>query len=210
MNILCLDLEGVLVPEIWQALARSTGIDKLNATTRDVPIYDELMRLRLDTLEHHDIPMREIVEVIETLEPLPGAIDFMNWARKRFQIAILSDTFYEFAMPLMSKFEFPLLLCHHLVLQNDRIVDYRLRLDDPKTVAVQSFKALNFKVVAAGDSYNDVGMLQAANRGYFFDAPEKVTIDYPEIPTIVGYNELLTALDEYLDEMKAQNDSPAS
>ena len=109
MNILCLDLEGVLVPEIWQALARSTGIDKLNATTRDVPIYDELMRLRLDTLEHHDIPMREIVEVIETLEPLPGAIDFMNWARKRFQIAILSDTFYEFAMPLMSKFEFPLL-----------------------------------------------------------------------------------------------------
>jgi len=210
LNILCLDLEGVLVPEIWQALARSTGIDKLNATTRDVPIYDELMRLRLDTLEHHDIPMREIVEVIETLEPLPGAIDFMNWARKRFQIAILSDTFYEFAMPLMSKFEFPLLLCHHLVLQNDRIVDYRLRLDDPKTVAVQSFKALNFKVVAAGDSYNDVGMLQAANRGYFFDAPEKVTIDYPEIPTIVGYNELLTALDEYLDEMKAQNDSPAS
>lgn len=194
----------MLVPEIWQALARSTGIEKLNATTRDVPIYEELMQLRLDTLEHHDVAMSEIVEVIESLEPLSGAIDFMKWARQRFQVVILSDTFYEFAMPLISKLGYPLLLSHHLVIRDDRIVDYRLRLDDPKRAAVQAFKSLNFKVFAAGDSYNDVGMLEAADRGYFFDAPERVSLDYPKIPTIFGYQNLIRVLDEQIAEALVQ------
>ena len=195
---MCLDLEGVLVPEIWHAIARATEIEALNRTTRDIPVYDDLMQLRLRALERHDVAMSRIDEVIESLEPLPGAVEFMVWAQRRFQVAILSDTFYEFAMPLMIKLDYPFLLCHRLEIENDRIIGYRLRQDDPKSAAVRAFQTLNFRVYAVGDSYNDIGMLQSADRGYFFNAPERVTSTCPDIAAVEGYDRLKLALEEHL------------
>ena len=198
MNILCLDLEGVLVPEMWQAIARERDIDELQRTTRDVPVYDDLMQLRLRALAHHDVPFSAMLEVIQSLEPLPGATDFLAWARVRFQLAILSDTFYEFAMPLVAKLGNPLLLCHKLSVENDQIVGYRLRQDNPKQAAVEAFQALGYTVCAAGDSFNDVGMLQAANHGCFFNAPAKVTAAHPGIDAVNGYDELAATLERYV------------
>lgn len=195
MNILCLDLEGVLIPEIWQAVAARTGIDALNKTTRDIPVYDELMRLRLDLLETHDLPLSMIQEVIEGLEPLPGAADFLDWARQRFQVAIISDTFYQFAMPLMAKLGWPTLLCHKLVVEDDRIRDYRIRQPDPKRQCVKAFQALNYRVLAAGDSYNDVSMLEEADAGFFFAAPDNVRVDYPQYPYAADYPALQQLLE---------------
>lgn len=194
MDILCLDLEGVLVPEIWQAVARDTGIDALNKTTRDIPVYDELMRMRLDMLERHDLRLPTIQRVIAGLEPLPGAADFMAWARERFQVVVLSDTFYDFAMPLIAKLGYPVLLCHRLVVEDERIVDYRLRQPDPKRHAVRAFHAMNYRVLAAGDSFNDLGMLEEADLGIFFNAPAGVLAAHPDITSVTGYAELQTAL----------------
>ena len=194
MDVLCLDLEGVLVPEIWQAVAQSTGIDALNKTTRDIPVYDDLMRLRLDILARHDVGLTTIQAVIAGLDPLPGAPEFMTWARQRFQVVLLSDTFYDFAMPLMAKLGHPLLLCHRLTIDNDRIVGYRLRQQDPKRQAVRAFHAMNYRVVAAGDSFNDVGMLDEADVGIFFNAPSAVLEQFPALAAVAGYAELKTAL----------------
>lgn len=198
MEILCLDLEGVLVPEIWQAVAASTGIAALNKTTRDIPVYDELMQYRLDILREHDITLTMINADIDKLEPLPGAPEFLDWARQYFQIAIISDTFYEFAAPLMLKLKQPMLLCHHLVVENDRIVDYKIRQPDPKRCAVKAFKSLDYRIFAAGDSFNDVSMLEEADHGFFFQAPENVCAQFPQYPRAADYVELqeflLTAL----------------
>lgn len=197
MNILCLDLEGVLVPEMWQAIATDRDIEELQKTTRDVPVYDDLMQLRLRALALHNVPVSAMMEVIGSLEPLPGATDFLDWARERFQVAILSDTFYEFAMPLVRKLGHPLLLCHTLQVEDDRIVGYRLRQENPKQAAVEAFQALGYTVCAAGDSYNDIGMLRAADHGCFFDAPTQVTSDYPDIEAVRGFGELTATLSRY-------------
>lgn len=190
MNVLCLDLEGVLIPEIWQAVADHTGIDTLRKTTRDIPVYDDLMQLRLDVLAEHDLPLSTIQSVIDGLEPLPGAPEFLGWARQRFQVAIISDTFYQFAMPLMAKLGWPTLLCHNLVVKDDRIVDYSIRQPDPKRRSVQAFRSLNYKVLAAGDSYNDVSMLEEADAGFFFCAPDNVRSEFPQYPFAADYEAL--------------------
>jgi len=187
VEILCLDLEGVLVPEIWEAVAQKTQIDELLKTTRDIPDYDDLMQLRLKVVAEHDLSMSLIEEVITTLDPLPGAEDFLLWARSRFQIAIISDTFYQFAMPLVAKLGGPLLLCHSLEVKNDRIVGYRMRQPDPKRRSVQSFKSLNYRVLAAGDSYNDISMLEEADAGFFYRAPENVRTEFPQFPAAEDY-----------------------
>ena len=190
MDVLCLDLEGVLIPEIWLAVADKTGIEALRKTTRDIPVYDELMQLRLDVLAENDLPLSLIEQVIDTLEPLPGAVEFLAWARPRFQVAIISDTFYQFAMPLMAKLGFPTLLCHKLVVEQDRIVGYRIRQEDPKRQSVRAFKSLNYRVLAAGDSYNDISMLEEADAGFFYRAPENVLAEYPQYPHAVSYEAL--------------------
>jgi phosphoserine/homoserine phosphotransferase len=182
-----LDLEGVLIPEIWQAVADRTGIDALRKTTRDIPVYDELMQLRLGVLAEHDLPLSLIEEVIDTLDPLPGAAEFLAWARPRFQLAIISDTFYQFAMPLMAKLGFPTLLCHKLLVEDDRIVGYRIRQEDPKRQSVRAFKSLNYRVLAAGDSYNDISMLEEADAGFFYRAPENVLAEFPQYPHAESY-----------------------
>ena len=197
MNVLCLDLEGVLVPEIWQAVAAETNIEALNKTTRDIPVYDDLMQARLAVLAEHDLALSAIQAVIADLRPLPGAERFLAWARERFQVAVLSDTFYDFAMPLMAKLGYPLLLCHRLQVKDDRIVGYRLRQADPKRHAVRAFRALNYRVVAAGDSFNDVGMLQEADAGLFFNAPAGVLAQYPDFKAVADYRELASALREW-------------
>ena len=194
LNVLCLDLEGVLVPEVWQAVADRTGITALRKTTRDIPVYDDLMRARLAILDEHSLPLSTIRDVIAGLDPLPGASDFLDWARERYQVAILSDTFYEFGMPLMAKLGHPLLLCHRLIVDGGRIVGYRLRQDDPKRQAVRAFHAMNYRVIAAGDSYNDVAMLDEADVGLFFDAPPSVVAQYPSFQAVTGYDQLVTAL----------------
>ncbi len=196
MEILCLDLEGVLVPEIWEAVAQRTQIDELLKTTRDIPDYDDLMQLRLKVVAEHDLSMSLIEEVITTLDPLPGAEDFLLWARSRFQIAIISDTFYQFAMPLVAKLGGPLLLCHSLEVKNDRIVGYRMRQPDPKRRSVQSFKSLNYRVLAAGDSYNDISMLEEADAGFFYRAPENVRTEFPQFPAAEDYATLQGLLAE--------------
>ena len=196
MEILCLDLEGVLVPEIWEAVAQRTQIDELLKTTRDIPDYDDLMQLRLKVVAEHDLSMSLIEEVITTLDPLPGAEDFLLWARSRFQIAIISDTFYQFAMPLVAKLGGPLLLCHSLEVKNDRIVGYRMRQPDPKRRSVQRFKSLNYRVLAAGDSYNDISMLEEADAGFFYRAPENVRTEFPQFPAAEDYATLQGLLAE--------------
>ena len=195
MDVLCLDLEGVLIPEIWLAVADRTGIDALRKTTRDIPVYDELMQLRLNILEEHDLPLSLIQEVIDTLDPLPGAAEFLNWARPRFQVAIISDTFYQFAMPLMAKLGFPTLLCHKLVVEDDRIVGYRIRQEDPKRQSVRAFKSLKLRVLAAGDSYNDIPMLEEADAGFFYQAPDNVRAEFPEYPNAESYEALQKLLE---------------
>lgn len=194
MDILCLDLEGVLVPEVWQAVAQATKIDALAKTTRDIPDYDELMKYRLDLLDTHNIGLSAILRQINRLAPLPGARDFLEAASEQFQLAIISDTFYEFAGPLMAKLGNPLLLCHKLTVEDDRIVSYNIRQPDPKRCSVQAFHSLKYTVFAAGDSFNDVSMLEEADHGFFFCAPTNVIDLYPQYPLTNNYAELLAAL----------------
>lgn len=188
MGMLCLDLEGVLVPEIWIAFAERTGIEELRLTTRDVPDYDELMRHRLDLLDRHGLDLAGIQAVIAGMAPLPGAAAFLDWARSAHQVVILSDTFYEFARPLMQALGWPTLFCHRLVTDADgRITGYRLRMPAHKRAAVEAFRALRFGTVAAGDSYNDIAMLEAADRGILFSPPERVLREYPHLPACDDY-----------------------
>ncbi len=193
--IACLDLEGVLVPEIWIAFAEKTGIEKLRLTTRDIPDYDELMRGRLKILAENKLGLPDIQEVISGIQPLPGAKDFLDWLKTEFQVIILSDTFYQFAGPLMAQLGHPTLFCHSLVVDGEgRITDYKLRQNDGKTQAVKALKGLNFKTVAAGDSYNDTGMLKEAHRGILFRPPDNVIREFPQFPVTRDYEEFRTEL----------------
>ena len=191
MELACLDLEGVLIPEIWIGFAEKTGIDELRATTRDIPDYDELMRQRLQLLEDHQLGLPDIQEVIATMAPLEGALEFTNWLKERFQLIILSDTFYEFSHPLMRQLNFPTLFCHRLVADDSgAIVDYKLRQKDPKRQCVIAFHGLNFRVIAAGDSYNDTTMLAEADEGILFRAPDNVIEEFSQFPSVTSYEEL--------------------
>ena len=191
MEIACLDLEGVLVPEIWIGFAEKTGIDELAATTRDIPDYDVLMKQRLTLLDQHGLGLPDIQEVISTMAPMPGAKEFIDWLKVRFQLIILSDTFYEFSQPLMRQLDFPTLFCHRLVAdENGRIVDYKLRQKDPKRQSVKALHGLNFRVIASGDSYNDTTMLEEADAGILFRAPANVIEEFPQYPAVESYEEL--------------------
>ena len=191
MEIVCLDLEGVLVPEIWINFAKRTGIKELEATTRDIPDYDVLMKQRLRILDEHKLGLNDIQAVIAEMGPLPGAREFVEWVREHFQLIILSDTFYEFAHPLMRQLGWPTIMCHKLdVSAEGRITNYLLRQPDQKRMAVKSLHALNYKVVAAGDSYNDTGMLSEADKGILFDAPANVIREFPQFPVTTTYEEL--------------------
>lgn len=191
MELAALDLEGVLVPEIWIEFANRTGIDELRATTRDIPDYDVLMRQRLGLLDKHNLKIDDIQEVIATLEPLPGAIEFVDWLRERFQVIILSDTFYEFSQPLMRQLGWPTLFCHRLITdENGTVVDYKLRQKDPKRASVKAFHSLNYKVIAAGDSYNDTTMLSEADVGILFHAPQNVIEEFPQFQSVQEYDDL--------------------
>jgi phosphoserine/homoserine phosphotransferase len=199
MNIVCLDLEGVLIPEIWIAFAEKTGIDALKRTTRDEPCYDTLMRYRLDILNKEGFGLTDIHEVIGTLDPLPGAKEFVEWVTSKTRLVILSDTFSQFAGPLMAKLGNPTLFCHELVVDSSsRIVDYKLRLKDHKRKAVEAFRALNFNTIAAGDSYNDLTMIDSADKGILFCPPERLIEERPDLPVASSHIELQTMIAERL------------
>ncbi|NLT71553.1 MAG: bifunctional phosphoserine phosphatase/homoserine phosphotransferase ThrH [Verrucomicrobiaceae bacterium] len=194
MEIACLDLEGVLVPEIWINVAQKTGIDALLATTRDIPDYDVLMTQRLRILDEHGLRLGDVQEVIGSLAPLDGAVDFLEWLKSEFQVVILSDTFYEFARPLMRQLGYPTLFCHRLGIGPDgRIEAYHLRMPDQKREAVRRFHELKFQVIAAGDSYNDTTMLNEADRGILFCPPQNVIEEFPQFPVTTDYAQLQAA-----------------
>jgi phosphoserine/homoserine phosphotransferase len=201
--IACLDLEGVLVPEIWINVAERTGITALRRTTRDEPDYDKLMRQRLEILDQHQLKLADIQEVIGTMGPLDGALDFIEWLRNRHQVIILSDTFYEFAAPLMAQLSHPCLFCNSLeVDDNGRIVDYRLRIEDGKRRAVMALKLLNFSIIAAGDSYNDTTMLRQADAGILFRPPQNVIEEFPQFPVTRTYDELRAAFTDAENKLR--------
>ena len=191
MQIVCLDLEGVLVPEIWIEFSKRTGIPELRRTTRDEPDYDKLMKSRLEILARHQLGLPDIQRVIAEMGPMPGAKDFLDDLRSRFQVLILSDTFYEFAMPLMRQLGMPTLFCHQLEADaQGLLVDYHLRMPEQKRAAVAALKGLNFKLIAAGDSYNDTAMLGEAHAGILFRPPENVIREFPQYPVTMDYAEL--------------------
>ncbi len=196
MIIACLDLEGVLVPEIWIGVAERTGIPELRLTTRDIPDYDELMAGRLAILEKNDLGIADIQEVIAGLSPMDGARSFLDELRAKMQVVILSDTFYQFAEPLMRQLGWPTLFCHDLEIDPaGKITAYHLRQQDPKRKAVQAFRSLNFQTIASGDSYNDTSMLGEADRGILFRPPENVIREFPQYPVCQSYAELSAAFD---------------
>lgn len=195
MELVCLDLEGVLVPEIWINFAKKTGIKALEATTRDIPDYDVLMTQRLNILREHGLGMADIQAVIADMGPLDGAKEFVEWVRTHFQLIILSDTFYEFAHPLMQQLGWPTIFCHKLEVGADgMITDYKLRQPDQKREAVKALHGLNYRVIAAGDSYNDTSMLGEADHGFLFDAPDNVIAEFPQFESICGYDNLKAAI----------------
>ena len=204
MNIICLDLEGVLIPEIWISTAEKAGIEELKATTRDIPDYDELMRFRLDLVARHDLRIQDIQEVIDTLTPLEGAQEFMTQLREDYQVIILSDTFDQFATPMMRQLDWPTIFCHELIIDDEgRITDYKLRQQDQKYHAVQALHGLNFNVVAAGDSYNDTTMLNEADSGILFSPPQNVIDEFPQFPVTNTYGELRTEIDLAIARIEA-------
>ncbi len=191
MEIACLDLEGVLIPEVWINFAEKTGIEELKATTRDIPDYDVLMKQRLRILSEHDYGLADIQAVISELKPLEGAVEFLNWLRERFQVVILSDTFYEFGMPFMKQLGYPTLLCHQLeVDKQGKVVDYKLRQANPKRQAVIALHSMYYRTIATGDSYNDTTMLAEANAGILFNAPDNVIAEFPQYPAVHSYEDL--------------------
>ena len=195
MRLFCLDLEGVLIPEVWIGLAERTGIEELRATTRDIPDYKVLMRQRLRILREYELGMNDIRAVVAEMAPLPGAPEFLNWLRERGPVVILSDTFYEFAGPLMKPLGWPALFCHSLeIAEDDTIDDYHLRHADHKRASVLAFKALNFDVTAVGDSYNDTSMLSEADAGILFRPPENVVREFPEYPVVQNHADLQAEL----------------
>ncbi|MFK4752106.1 MULTISPECIES: bifunctional phosphoserine phosphatase/homoserine phosphotransferase ThrH [Oceanospirillaceae] len=191
MEIACLDLEGVLVPEIWIEFANKTGIEELKATTRDIPDYDVLMKQRLGLLKQHGLKIQDIQAVIATLSPLEGAAEFVDWLRERFQVIILSDTFYEFSQPLMRQLGFPTLFCHRLITDAvGNVVDYKLRQADPKRQSIRALQTIYYRTIAAGDSYNDTTMLAEADAGILFHAPQNVIDEFPQFPAVHTFEEL--------------------
>ena len=203
MKLICLDLEGVLVPEIWIGLADRTGIDALRRTTRDNPDYDELMSDRIRLLDEHGLEISDLQRVVSEMKPLSGALSFLKRLEPQFQIVVLSDTFYELAMPLMRVLGWPTLLCHRLKTEGGRITGYRLRQEDPKRSAVTAFQSLNLRVIAAGDSYNDISMLTQADEGILFRPPSEVMANYPAFKVVNNYQALgdaIEAASERLDE----------
>ena len=197
MEIVCLDLEGVLVPEIWIAFAEASGIPELKRTTRDEPDYDKLMRWRLSVLKEHGLGLKEIQETIASIDPLPGAKEFLDELRSFAQVIIISDTFTEFAQPLMKKLGWPTIFCNSLVVAEDgEITDYKMRVENSKLTTVRALQSIGFETVASGDSYNDLGMILAGKSGFLFRTTEQIKADYPQIPALETYEELLNALKE--------------
>jgi phosphoserine/homoserine phosphotransferase len=204
MHIVCLDLEGVLVPEIWIAFAQHTGLREFSRTTRDEPDYDALMRERIDRLSAHGLRLSDIQRVIASMAPLPGAREFLEGLRERYQVVILSDTFYEFADPLMHQLGRPTLLCHRLITDHAGFISgYKLRLPDPKRTAVKAFQQLNFKVIAAGDSYNDTAMLGAADAGFLIHPPAAIEAEFPQFRAHHGYAALRASIDAAAQRLDA-------
>jgi phosphoserine/homoserine phosphotransferase len=202
MDIVCLDMEGVLVPEIWIEFAEKTGIEALKATTRDIPDYDVLMKQRLAILAENNLKLKDIQEVIATLSPLEGAVDFLDSLREQYQLVILSDTFYEFAKPLVEQMKWPTIFCHKLVVHPDgAVTDYKIRQKDPKRMSVRALQSLNFSVFAAGDSYNDTTMLEEADAGFLFRSPANVIEEFPQYRVTNEYSELRRFIDEAADQV---------
>ena len=197
MKLICLDLEGVLVPEIWVAFAEASKIPELKKTTRDEPDYDKLMRWRLSVLKEHGLGLKEIQETIASIDPLPGAMEFLDELRSFAQVIIISDTFTEFAQPLMKKLGWPTIFCNSLVVAEDgEITDYKMRVENSKLTPVRALQSIGFETVASGDSYNDLGMILAGKSGFLFRTTEQIKADYPQIPALETYEELLNALKE--------------
>lgn len=197
MKLICLDLEGVLVPEIWVAFAEASKIPELKKTTRDEPDYDKLMRWRLSVLKEHGLGLKEIQETIASIDPLPGAKEFLDELRSFAQVIIISDTFTEFAQPLMKKLGWPTIFCNSLVVAEDgEITDYKMRVENSKLTTVRALQLIGFETVASGDSYNDLGMILAGKSGFLFRTTEQIKADYPQIPALETYEELLNALKE--------------
>lgn len=197
MKLICLDLEGVLVPEIWVAFTEASKIPELKKTTRDEPDYDKLMRWRLSVLKEHGLGLKEIQETIASIDPLPGAKEFLDELRSFAQVIIISDTFTEFAQPLMKKLGWPTIFCNSLVVAEDgEITDYKMRVENSKLTTVRALQSIGFETVASGDSYNDLGMILAGKSGFLFRTTEQIKADYPQIPALETYEELLNALKE--------------
>lgn len=197
MEIVCLDLEGVLVPEIWINFAEITGIEELRATTRDMPDYRKLMNQRLKYLEKHQLGLPDIQAVVDRMNPIEGARDFLDQLREKFQVVILSDTFYEFASPLIAQLGWPTLFCNRLEIgSGGRVVDYHIRQQDPKRKSVQALASLNYRIMAVGDSYNDVSMLEEAAAGFLFRPPQQVIDEFPQYPVTTEYGELRKLIDQ--------------
>lgn len=200
LYITCLDLEGVLVPEIWIAFAEASGIPELKRTTRDEPDYDKLMKYRLDILNEHGLGLKEIQETIAKIDPMPGAKEFMDELRAMTQVVILSDTFTQFAQPLMKKLDWPAIFCNELVVAPDgKIVDYKLRCEKTKLTTVRALQSCGFTTIASGDSFNDLAMIRASKAGFLFRAPDSIKADYPDIPACDTYDELMSLIKGAMD-----------
>lgn len=198
MYVICSDLEGVWVPEVWINVSKKTGIDELKLTTRDISDYDVLMKRRLGILKEHHLTLKDIQDVIATLKPLDGALEMINWIKERTQFIVVSDTFVEFADPLMRQLNYPTLFCHSLTVdEKGNITNYNLRQKDPKRKVIQALKSLDYKVIAFGDSYNDISMLKEADEGILFTPPQNVIDDYPEFQVAANYEEMKTLLLKY-------------
>lgn len=199
MEIVCLDLEGVLVPEIWIAFAQASGIPELKRTTRDEPDYDKLMQYRIDILKEHGLGLKDVQDVIATIDPLPGAKEFLDQLREETQVIIISDTFKEFAKPLMKKLGWPTIFCNSLVVSEiGEITGFTMRIEQSKLMTVKALQSIGYDTIASGDSYNDLGMIQASKAGFLFRSTEQIKKDHPELPAYETYDELLAAIEAQL------------
>ncbi len=199
MNIVCLDMEGVLIPEIWIAFAEATGIEELKRTTRDEPDYDKLMQYRLDILKQHGLGIKEIQETISKMDPIPGAKEFLDELRTLTQVIIISDTFEQFAQPIMAKLGWPTLFCNSLeIAENGEITNYKMRVEKSKYTTVKALQSIGFDTIASGDSHNDIGMIQASKAGFLFKSTDSIKAEYPDIPAYDEYDDLLAAIKEVL------------
>lgn len=199
MNIVCLDLEGVLVPEIWIAFAEASGIPELKRTTRDEPDYDKLMKWRIGILKEHGLGLKEIQDTIAKIEPIPGAKEFLDELRELTQVIIISDTFTQFATPLMKKLGWPTIFCNSLeVAENGEITGFKMRIEQSKLTTVKALQSIGYETIASGDSYNDLGMIQASKAGFLFKSTEKIKADHPELPAFDTYEELMAAIKKEL------------